>query len=281
MLNAAEKPKRGRKKGGPKALGDEVEQYISDRAVNDYTKRELLAENIQNELEAAGYPVPSLETLMKKISKARSHVDDKLDGPWSVGSCPRYNISHEYISDLIRLQKLMMKKSAYLTTRRARWLSFLYPVLRNKASDLGLLQISAFYSRKEQLAEINGLGSANTFELDKVFLTGDEPVAFGVILQEWIKVYFPHIEKNKQRNRETETKDKRPLILGTLTTEVNELLEQFQEILTSSKTNKEKQSDLEDFMKEHPELESKLEEWLVFSTRRDWTPQSVKKDGDK
>jgi hypothetical protein len=274
-----EKTIKGRKKGGPKALGLEVEEYIKNRAVNCHTKRELLSEQIQDELEEAGYISPTYETMIKKISRARANVDGTLDGKWSFGSCIKHNIPHEYIKDLVQHQNMMLERGDYLTIRRARWLSKLYPVLKGKVSDYMLLQIAAFYSRKEQIAEIDGLSFANTLDLDKEFITNPNISFSSTIVPEFMKVYFPFIRKEEKQKSNIQLEDKIKLIFKELPPAKAALIDEFKNLLLSSKTNKDKQADVEAFLKENPELEPEIQQLLLFSTRDNWIIQDNKKAG--
>lgn len=189
------------------------------------------------------------------------------DTPWSVGAyAPQGDIQ-----PLISLQRQLTEQGRYLTIRRARWYSTLYPTLSplfEKAysgdtaqNELRMMQIASFYCRKEQIAEVNS-ETPDTSDLDSTFLIGQD-VSFETVLLEWINLFLPGAENLEDS---TQARD---------TNENAELLSQFINLLKQSGVVQAIK-----FAKKHPEVQPEAEKWMVLSTRQDII-NLRKKDGEK
>lgn len=191
------------------------------------------------------------------------------DRPWSMGAF----IPQGDIEPVFSLQRQLLKHGRYLTTRRARWYSILYPILAplmeqaypndTTQNELRTMQIASFYCRKEQMAEVNG-ELLDTFELDGIFLIGQN-VGFEAVLREWVNLFLSGIEQ---------LDDSVPVLdIG----ENTESLSQFINLLMQSGVEQAIA-----FVRQHLETKPLAEEWLILSTRQDiMNLRKNNKEGEK
>jgi hypothetical protein len=88
---------------GPK-ISDALRQEIRVAALErPYQPRDEVAQNLKDQVEGRGDWSPSLETLIKLISKARSINDQDLDKPWSSISLPEYPIPPDALEAVLQV----------------------------------------------------------------------------------------------------------------------------------------------------------------------------------
>lgn len=160
-----------------KAMLPAIKELITIRALEDREKdRTLLAHELREEIQKR-FPqeiAPTAETLIKKISEARNHATDPLDGPWHLGILNKLDdygmpyISADGIEAILKIQDwlssirgqafvdvLVKKKKkpkhkyaffsilfGILSIRQAKWISALY---RSTGNDLEYLWLVSFY----------------------------------------------------------------------------------------------------------------------------------------
>lgn len=105
-----------------------------------------------------------------------------------------------------------------------------------------LAQIAAFYSRWEQIAEVNNEPYTDTTALYKVFLI-DRDVSISAVVREWANTYYGQVEPEGDES-------------GLLADFVNLLLQTGSEKAIS-------------FAEEHPKVQPEAEEWMLFQTRKE------------
>ena len=203
-------------------------------------------------------------------------VPSVLDKPWSLGS--NYNdLPIEGLKQVISIQKKMLQHDRFLTNRRARWIAIL-SVLLAPIDDLDLLQIASFYTRLEQLSEINDI-PLDTRDLDATFLINRDMLKASII-QKWVEVYYPQINEDTKRTKRLESITK-PLKLN-MSDKKRAVFNKFADFLMQSVTDESKRDDLMSFVIEHPEIQEQAVEWLALNTRRDIMGLLAgKKDGEK
>lgn len=166
----------GRKKGS-KDISPRIELLIKQYALRDKKMpREAVAAELQNTIGSMGAIVPTEETLLKKISDARSQDSNPLDEYWSIGSIAKYNIPTDALWDVIGIYaKSLVKESdqlaaspdiweanynnnlqslgEYLSIRVALWISRLHTIIKDKDN---LHAFATAYALEEQIDEIMG-----------------------------------------------------------------------------------------------------------------------------
>jgi hypothetical protein len=118
----------GRNKGSS-IISLTVQRLIEDEAVkNNGMPRQALAEELQNRIGRMGQPVPSEDTLIKMISKARNVSE--LDKPWSVVTLAKNEIPPETLRNVLLMSALINQKEGRpITIREAKWTARLSPSL--------------------------------------------------------------------------------------------------------------------------------------------------------
>jgi hypothetical protein len=181
---------RGSKFGRPRALKPDILRQITQRAITCDTRRELLAAQLEREIEEQNEKSPTIETLKKYISEARNKGSDLLEKPWNTYTLNQEPISTEVVPYLIVIQKERKRfLSKPLTVREARWFNRLFgfkntlavesPEIKND-SDLTALFLanviatwSNFYSSREQIDEISGIKEPDYTDLDSALASLD------------------------------------------------------------------------------------------------------------
>jgi len=120
--------------------------------------------------------IRSYEEMIRKIRiKLRSR--DTLDNPWCIGDCMKYGISGSVIPLLIRIKKTI---GDMLTSRRAKWISLLYPAIEELVTEqypddphqqeIRYAFISREYAIRERLCLALGR-DFDTTDFDTLFFT--------------------------------------------------------------------------------------------------------------
>jgi len=205
-----------------------------------------------------------------KLSKAKESLPE-LDNTWSLGSCLEYDIALDVV---MPLQRQLLPCGRFLTIRRARWYSKLYPALsplldkyypgQVSQNQLRLMQIASFYTRAEQIAEINGKAYPDTRTLDNVFIFNQD-VSFETTLRAWLEGYLGASEKPTPLVEDVSIER----ILGKTTDAEIKLLNKFIGLLASYDAGEADIEKLLAFTKDNPNMQPLIEKWLVLSLRRD------------
>jgi hypothetical protein len=220
---------------GPQ-ISKEVRRLIISQAVHDARNmpRWPLAARLKDLIEKMGYTSPSDETLVKMISEARNKQPRELEKPWSIGACSYYNIPHDMIPVLIKLQKLMAEYgddedvSRVLTVREAQWIARLYhmaePLIREfpNAAESGFLWldfIASSYVQRERVSEQMNEQYPDTTDLDRLYFYSDDFLNHDVLISWWAALLPDHKqaiidaleEQRAETHRDIERHKKRPL----------------------------------------------------------------------
>ena len=180
----------------------DVRRLIISQAVHDARNmpRWPLAARLKDLIEKMGYKSPSDETLVKMISEARNKQPREVEKPWSIGACSYYNIPHNMIPVLIKIQKLKAEYddnedvSTVLTVREAQWIARLYhvaePLIRElpDASESALLWldfIASSYVQRERVSEQMNEQYPDTTDLDRLYFYSDDFLNDDVLISWW------------------------------------------------------------------------------------------------
>lgn len=228
-----------------------------------YSARDIREELVANHPRAKAIAIPKERAIYKILERNEEKiVPSVLDKPWSLGSS--YNLPVEGLKQVISIQKKMLQHGRFLTNRRARWAAILSPMLA-PIDDLDLLQIASFYTRLEQLSEINDI-PLDTSDLDATFLINRDMLKASII-QKWVEIYYPRISEEVKKTKKPEVSTK-PIEL-TLTDNQQVVFARFTELLVQSVIDNDKRSELTSFVIKHPEIQEQAVKWLALSTRRD------------
>jgi hypothetical protein len=190
-----------RKARGPR-ISNEVRQLIISQAIHDSKTmpRRALAVRLQELIERMGEVSPTEDTLARMISGARNKQPSELEKPWCIGACSYYNIPHDMIPVLIKMQKLKAEYgddedvSRVLTVREARWIAQLYPVaepLISKMNDveenkpLWLDFVASSYVQRERVSEQMNEQYPNTADLDRLYFHSEDFLNHDVLISWW------------------------------------------------------------------------------------------------
>ena len=180
----------------------DVRRLIISQAAHDARNmpRWTLATRLKEMIEKLGYKPPTDETLVKMISEARNKQPREIEKPWSIGACSYYNIPHDLIPLLIKIQKLKAEYgdnkdvSTVLTVREARWMARLYnvaePLIRDlpDAKESGLLWldfIASSYIQRERVSEQMNEQYPDTTDLDMLYFHSDDFLSDDVLISWW------------------------------------------------------------------------------------------------
>jgi len=220
---------------GPQ-ISKEIRRLIISQAVHDARSmpRWPLAARLKDLIEKMGYKSPSDETLVKMISEARNKQPREVEKPWSIGACSYYNIPHNMIPVLIKIQKLKAEYddnedvSTVLTVREAQWIAMLYhvaePLVRElpDASESALLWldfIASSYVQRERVSEQMNEQYPDTTDLDRLYFYSDDFLNDDVLISWWDALLPDHRraiidaleEERAVTHRDIERHKKRPL----------------------------------------------------------------------
>jgi len=220
------------------------------------------------EVLGEGRAPSSVSSIQKVLPKWKENYKGYDDRRWSMGTfVPQGNIE-----PVLSLQRQLLENGRYLTVRRARWYSILYPILSPlmeqtypndiSQNELRIMQIAWFYCRREQIAEMNHDSQLDTSTLDRIFLV-EQDISFETILHEWVNHFRPGIVE--QDDSASITEDGK---------ESTELLPQFRKLIMQSGVE---QALL--FIKKNPKVQPLAERWMVLSIRKDI--EGIIKGGEK
>ena len=190
------------RRGRGSQITKDVRRLIISQAAHDARNmpRWLLAARLKEMIEKLGYEPPTDETLVKMISKARNKQPREIEKPWSIGACSYYNIPHDMVPLLIKMQKLMAEYGddkdvpRVLTIREARWMARLYrvaePLIRDlpDAEENGLLWldfIASSYVKRERVSEQMNEQYPDTADLDRLYFHSDDFLSDDVLISWW------------------------------------------------------------------------------------------------
>jgi hypothetical protein len=190
------------RRGRGSQITKDVRRLIISQAAHDARNmpRWLLAARLKEMIEKLGYEPPTDETLVKMISEARNKQPREIEKPWSIGACSYYNIPHDMIPVLIKIQKLMAEYgddedvARVLTVREARWMARLYrvaePLIRElpNADESGLLWldfIANSYVQRERVSEQMNEQYPDTTDLDRLYFHSDDFLSDNVLISWW------------------------------------------------------------------------------------------------
>jgi len=219
------------------------------------------------ELHPNSKSIPKERAIYKILERNKDKtISSELDNRWSVGSCLKYDISLDIV---LSVHRQILPYDRFLTIRRARWYSTLYPILfpllestypgQLEENRLRLFQITSYYSRAEQIAEIDGNDSPDTSDLDNTFLINHEFTLLAS-LNAWDSLYS---QTPKKPTKVDDAKPIEQILSDELTAREVKLLDKFIELFASNNFDKA------------AELASKnnivplAERWLALSLRRD------------
>jgi hypothetical protein len=220
---------------GPK-ISNEVRQLIISQAIHDSKTmpRRALAVRLQELIERMGEVSPTEDTLTRMISGARNKQPSELEKPWCIGACSYYNIPHDMIPLLIKIQKLKAEYgdnedvSTILTVREAQWMARLYhlaePLIRElpDAEESGLLWldfIASSYVQRERVSEQMNEQYPETTDLDRLYFYSDDFLNDDVLVSWWDALLPDHRqaiidaleEERAVTHKDIERHKKRPL----------------------------------------------------------------------
>jgi hypothetical protein len=169
---------RGSKSGRPRALDRETRELIIQFAIeNRTTSRESLADQLDKEIAARGFTPPSIETLKKYISEARSKNENPEDLAWSLGICSKYKEYFPlYAIPIIMgfLKKYEDKLLKPFSIRYAKWIVRLTPIINKlvdppdpEFTEMMIKSVAWQYTKSERISEVLGDKSFDTTALDK------------------------------------------------------------------------------------------------------------------
>ena len=136
---------------GPK-ISEAVEALIFEETRDNINKpRELLALDIQEKIERYRYPVPSEETIIKRISKYRNRPDP-MNEPWTIADNTfkegenEYKLNPDSITFLTQMWRYSIFLGEPISKRQIKWLSILFPSHKKRDDDSTALYW--FYSKR-------------------------------------------------------------------------------------------------------------------------------------
>lgn len=263
-----------------------VEAQVADALLDnpDYTAPEL-KKVVDKGLKQKGYNYRFTERTYLNIKKMLlpGLRPGPEDSPWSVGCCIKEDISPDVVLPI--QQQLLHYDGRFLTIRRARWYSKLYPLLfpllekaypgQPSQNQLRLHQIASFYTRMEQIAEISGEVYPDTRALDNTFFLNQD-FSFGTSCRMWQGLYRQIPEKPSKVTDKKASELKAEQILGEEMTDGEvRLLNKFINLMADGDTEK-----AIIFVEENPGIQSLAEKWMALSLRRD-IRISREKEGEK
>ncbi len=189
---------------GPR-ISKEVRTLIISQAIHDSKTmpRRALAVRLQDLIQRMGEVSPTEDTLARMISNARNREPSELDRPWSIGACAHYSIPSESLPVLMSLQRLKVsdnnkdKPPSALTIREARWIARLLPVVEpliNKMTDgdenrlYWLSLVASSYVMRERVSEQMNEEYPNTFDLDKLYFSNENPFDDSGLIGWWTSI---------------------------------------------------------------------------------------------
>lgn len=268
-------------KRGPKTKSHLVNEIIILKKGDN----KLSAKDIRGQLlglHPGSKSIPKERAIYKILERNKEKtLPNDLDNPWSLGSCLEYDISAGIV---IPIQRQLLQYSRFLTIRRARWYSVLQPVLlplideaypeQESDNQWLLFQIASFYTRVEQITEINGEDYPDTQALDNAFIF-NQGFSTETIIRMWESLYRQIPEKPSKVTAEKASALKAEQVLAEeMTKDEGRLLNEFIEL--------EAAGDLEKaitLQKANPDIQPFVKKWMALGLRRDI--KIGKKEGEK
>lgn len=247
-----------------------------DHTAEWYRKETALALKLE---EAQNPSLRSYEEALKYVRQL-FRVKNPLDAPWAIGCCIKYGISPDVV---IPFQRQWLSYGRFLTIRRARLYSMLHPILcpllekafpgQSDRNQIRLYQIASFYTRMEQIAEMNGEDYPDTRELDERFIFNQDfsPEAFSLI---FANLYYQSGKSSKAKGERPSALKAEQILAGEMTDGEVELLNEYIEFFSTGDFEK-----ANTFYKSNPNIQPFIEKWRVLNLRRDITIS--KKEGEK
>lgn len=135
-----------------KAMLPAIKELITIRALEDRDKdRTLLAHELREEIKKK-FPqeiTPTVNTIIKKISEARSQASDPLDDVWHLGTLDKHPLPSEAMPYILKVQEL--NPYYKVSIRQAKWISHLHTVVK----DIKILSdISRYYTFYEKISTV-------------------------------------------------------------------------------------------------------------------------------
>ena len=139
----------------PRALTKRVRELILHRSKDKSMSREALADKLIVEIEGLDERAPTIETLVKMISKARNQPVSPLDRDWRLDTVLEYPLNPEAIVKIMKLRTEHTEEYeeyfVHISIRAAQWIARL--VSLPISTDVLLIYAKA-YSFGEQTSEI-------------------------------------------------------------------------------------------------------------------------------
>ena len=267
-----------------------VESEVADALLDNpkYTAGEL-KRIVEKELKRRGYNYRFTErTYLNIKNRLLPNLGEKpMDRPWTIGCCIKYDISPDVI---VPHQQQLLTLNRFLTIRRARWYSKLHPVifpLLEKAypqqpsqNQLRLHQISSFYTRMEQIAEISGEDYPDTRVLDDMFIFNQD-FSFRISLRIWQGLYRQVSERPyKLTDQKASTLKAEQILTKEITEGEAKLLNKFIKLLCAYKTDESNLGKALMLVEDNPNIQPLVEKWMALSLRRDIRP-GEEEEGEK
>jgi hypothetical protein len=149
--------KGGSVDGRPASIKPEIRNLITNWATEDEQHksmdRELLADELIDEIEKRGEIAPTVKTLKAMISTARNQGKEEADYPWSMSTLreAEFSLPLEAIPYVVKIQQ--KQKSIFplgdVTIRQAQWIARLCKVVKDPES---LSVISWYYALYERIS---------------------------------------------------------------------------------------------------------------------------------
>lgn len=230
--------------------------------------------------------IPKERAIYKILERNKDKtLPSDLDTPWSLGSCLKYDISVDVVAPI---QRQLLTFGRFLTIRRARWYSKLHAVLfpllekaypkQVNQNQIRLHQISSFYTRMEQIAEIDGEVYPDTRALDNTFIF-DQDFSIRTILRMWKGLYRQIPKKLSKLTDDKASALKAEQVLGgQITKSEARLLSKFIKLLCAYEDDDYLEKAII-FVEENPDIQPSVEKWMALSLRRDIRISSEKDGG--
>ena len=126
----------------------EIEGFILWRALErPYGDRTTLAESLQKEIYRKFGKNPSIETLEKKISYYRNHIeDDPQEKPWSIATLDAFPIPPQALPIVLKEFRRRTDEGGDFTIRQAKWVARLSATDYVKALSYQIAKVEQIYS---------------------------------------------------------------------------------------------------------------------------------------
>lgn len=143
-----------------------VKALIAEETLNNPNKpRELLAVQIQKDIERSGFAVPAEETIVKMVSAIRNPSSDPLKEPWDITVLSFrenetiFNFPTESIPAVLQVWRYSEALDEVLTKRQAKWVSILYPYFKGELKEeiVRLWFQSRRFSREEEISLVTSV----------------------------------------------------------------------------------------------------------------------------